>query len=62
MLLLLKVGAGIRKVYIELLNKNGEDRLLWTLNQRPAAKWWHEGQVEVRAHGDEEFQVSCFNA
>ncbi len=53
-------GAGIAEVYIELINKNGEGRLLWTLNERPSEDTWHEGQVEIRAHGEEEFQVSGF--
>jgi hypothetical protein len=30
------------------------------LNERPSEDTWHEGQVEIRAHGEEEFQVSGF--
>ena len=43
-----------------MINKNGEGRLLWTLNERPSENTWHEGQVEIRAHGEEELQVSGF--
>lgn len=52
--------SSVKNLYIEVTDKEGEGRVIWTVNERPSESVWNEGQVEVRAHGESEFMVRRF--
>ena len=52
-----QLGNGIKELYIESVDNKGEARLLWRLEEAPSEQPWHEGQVQIKANGEDEFKV-----